>query len=244
MVYIVLDVQVVSQGCTATKGDATGTEWGGDLSAKVGGLVMAPAIQLARNQLLAGAMPTHPPHAVLGPSAQWIPLWHKDTLWGSPFPLPSEEAVGFPKLCLGGVPRHIRLLPKLPPGSPCSQRHLRGASAGARGAQWQLGPHLFLQQPGELAGPALLGLGPGTREFGRGQAWSGRGSGMKAPPYPSPSHKLLHWPSSLPESRPQMGLDPGGRRLPGEVDLKGQGWGQLWWFWRGGPYPGKPEQHT
>ena len=98
---------------------------GRDLSAEVGGLVMAPAVQLARNQLLAGAMPTHPPHAGLGPSAQWIPLRHKDTLWGSRFPLPSEEAVGFPKLCLGGVPGCIRLLPKLPPGSPCRQRHLR-----------------------------------------------------------------------------------------------------------------------
>ena len=133
MVYIVLDVQVVSQGSTAAKGYATGTEWGGDLSAEMGGLVMAPAIQLARNQLLAGAMPTHPPHAGLGPSVQWIPLWHKDTLWGSPFPLPSEEAVGFPKLCLGGVPRHIRLLPKLPPGSPCSQRHLREESLLGQG---------------------------------------------------------------------------------------------------------------
>ena len=77
MVYIVLDVQVVSQGHAAAEGDATGTEWGGDLSAKVGGLVMAPAIQLARNQLLAEAMPTHPPHAGLGPSVQWIPLQHK-----------------------------------------------------------------------------------------------------------------------------------------------------------------------
>ena len=125
MVYIVLDVQVVSQGSTAAKGYATGTEWGDDLSTEVGGQVMAPAIQLARNQFLAGAMPTHPPHAGLGPSAQWIPLWHKDTPWGSPFPLPSEEVVGFPKLCLGGVPGHIRLLPKLLPGSPCRQRHLR-----------------------------------------------------------------------------------------------------------------------
>ena len=125
MVDIVLDVQVVSQGDAATKCDTAGAEWGGDLSTEVGGLVMAPTIQLAGNQLLAGAMPTHPPHAGLGPSVQWIPLQYKDTLWGSPFPLPSEEAAGFPKLCLGGVPGCIRLLPKLPSGSPCRQRHLR-----------------------------------------------------------------------------------------------------------------------
>ena len=74
MMYIVLDVQVVSQGRTATKSDAAGTEWGGDLSTKVGGLIMAPAIQLVRDQLLAGAMPTHPPHAGLGLSVQWVPL--------------------------------------------------------------------------------------------------------------------------------------------------------------------------
>ena len=97
MVHIVLDVQVVSQGHTATEHLATGAEWGGDLSTEVGGLVMTPAIQLAGDQLLAGAMPTHPPHAGLGPLAQWIPLQHKDTLWGSPFPLPSEEVAGFPK---------------------------------------------------------------------------------------------------------------------------------------------------
>ena len=42
--HIVLDVQVVSQGHAAVKGQATGTEWGSDLSAEVGGLVMAPAI--------------------------------------------------------------------------------------------------------------------------------------------------------------------------------------------------------
>ena len=125
MVDIVLNAQVVSQGHTTIESDPTGTEWRGNLFAEVGGLVIAPAIQLAWNQLLAGAMPTHPPHAGLGPSAQWICLWHKDTLWGSPFPLPSEEAAGFPKLCLGGSPRHIRLLPKLPPGSPCRHRHLR-----------------------------------------------------------------------------------------------------------------------
>ena len=99
-------------------------EWGGDLSAEVGGLVMTPAIQLAGDQLLAGVMPTHPPHARLGPSAQWVPFWYKDTLWGSPFPLPSEEAVGFPKLCLGGGPQCIWLLPKVSPGSPRGQRHL------------------------------------------------------------------------------------------------------------------------
>ena len=118
MMHIVLDVQVVSQGRTTTKCKATGAEWGGDLSTEVGGLVMAPAIVLARDQLLAGAMPIHPPHARLGPFVQWVPLWYKDTLWGSPFPLPSEEVAGFPKLCLGGVPRGIRLLPKVPPGSP------------------------------------------------------------------------------------------------------------------------------
>ena len=47
MVDIVLDVQVISQGCTAIESNPTGTEWGGDLFAKVGGLVMAPAVQLA-----------------------------------------------------------------------------------------------------------------------------------------------------------------------------------------------------
>ena len=47
MVDIVLDVQVVSQGHTAIKSYPTVTEWGGDLSAEVGGLVMAPAVQLA-----------------------------------------------------------------------------------------------------------------------------------------------------------------------------------------------------
>ena len=122
--YVVLDVQVVSQGHTTAEHKATGAEWGGDLSAEVGGLVMAPAVQLAGDQLLAGAMPTHPPHAGLGPFAQWVPLQYKDTLWGSPFPLPSEEVAGFPKLCLGGVPRGIRLLPKVPPGSPLGQRHM------------------------------------------------------------------------------------------------------------------------
>ena len=80
MMHIVLDVQVVSQGRTTTKCQATGAEWGGDLSAEVGGLVMTPAIQLAGDQLLAGVMSTHPPHAALGPLAQWIPLRHKDTL--------------------------------------------------------------------------------------------------------------------------------------------------------------------
>ena len=58
MMHIVLDVQVVSQDCTTIKGQATGTEWGGDLSTKVGGLVMTPAIQLAGDQLLARVMPT------------------------------------------------------------------------------------------------------------------------------------------------------------------------------------------
>ena len=118
MMHVVLDVQVVSQGYTTIKGQAPGTEWGGDLSAEVGGLVMTPAIQLAGDQLLAGIMPTHPPHARLGPSVQWVLLQYKDTLWGSPFHLPSEEVVGFPKLCLGRGPQHIWLLPKVPPGSP------------------------------------------------------------------------------------------------------------------------------
>ena len=116
--YVVLDVQVVSQGHATIESEAAGAEWGGDLSIEVGGLVMAPAVQLARDQLLAGVMPIHPPHAGLGPFAQWVPLQYKDTLWGSPFPLPSEEVVGFPKLCLGGGPCGIWLLPKVPPGSP------------------------------------------------------------------------------------------------------------------------------
>ena len=47
MVDVVLDVQVVSQGHAAVESNPTGTEWGGDLSAKVGGLVMAPAVHLA-----------------------------------------------------------------------------------------------------------------------------------------------------------------------------------------------------
>ena len=47
MVYIMLDVQVVGQHGAAAKGKPTGAQWGGDLSAEVGGLVMAPAIQLA-----------------------------------------------------------------------------------------------------------------------------------------------------------------------------------------------------
>ena len=94
MVHIVLDVQVVIQGCTATEHQATGAEWGGDLSAKVGGLVMTPAIQLAEDQLLAGVMPTCPPHAGLGPLAQWIPFQHKDTLWvtHSPSPVRRQQA--------------------------------------------------------------------------------------------------------------------------------------------------------
>ena len=56
MVYIVPDLQVVSQGGTAAKGQTTGAEWGGDL-------VMVPAIKLTGNQLVAGTMPTYPPHA-------------------------------------------------------------------------------------------------------------------------------------------------------------------------------------
>ena len=47
MVYIMLDVQVVGQHGAAVKGQPTGAHWEGDLPAKVGGLVMAPAIQLA-----------------------------------------------------------------------------------------------------------------------------------------------------------------------------------------------------
>ena len=118
MMYVVLDVQVVSRGHTTAQCKATGTEWGGDLSTEVGVLVMTPGLLMAGDQLLAGVMSTHPPHAGLGPFLQWVPLQYKDTLWGSPFPLPSEEAVGFPKLCLGGVPQGIWLLPKVPPSSP------------------------------------------------------------------------------------------------------------------------------
>ena len=86
--HIVHDVQVVSQSCTAVKGQATEREWGGDLSTEVGGLVMTPAIQLAGDQLLAGVMPTHPPHVRLGPSVQWVPLQYKDTLWTAHSPSP------------------------------------------------------------------------------------------------------------------------------------------------------------
>ena len=132
-------------------------------------------------------MPTHPPHARLGPSVWWVPLWYKDTLWSSPFPLPSEEVAGFPELCLRGGPWGIWLLPKVPPGSPQGQRHL--------------GKELLLGQGGSVAAwptPVPVAWGGGWTsvrtgtwgwEVGGELTWSGERSSTEAPHHTSPSHK-------------------------------------------------------
>ena len=71
----------------------------------------------------------------------------------------------------------------------------------------------------------MPGLGPGTGEWGGELTWSSKGSSMEALHHPLPSHKQQQQPASSPESRPQMGLDPGERGLAGEVGLTGQGGG-------------------
>ena len=63
MMDIMLDVQVVCQHGAAVECQAAGKQWKGVESAEVGALEMTPAIKLAGHQLLAGVIPTHPPHA-------------------------------------------------------------------------------------------------------------------------------------------------------------------------------------
>ena len=77
MMDIMLEVQVVRQHGAAVECQAAGTQWGGVESAEVGGLEITPAIELAGHQLLAGVMPTHPPHATPSTCIPWVPLWDK-----------------------------------------------------------------------------------------------------------------------------------------------------------------------
>ena len=86
---------------------------------------MTPAVALGGRQLRAGVMTTLPPHAVGLPLVPWILFLDKGALWGFPLPLTSKEAVGFPKLCRGGGPGHVKLLPEVPPSPPVLRKHLR-----------------------------------------------------------------------------------------------------------------------